>query len=118
MDYQKIILRRKNFSGRVAALFRTIDLLLVPAQGFASPTLATMATLGEDAALLASLLSFTCPFDMTGSPTITLPCGFTEAGTPIAFQFVGAHLAEELLCRAGYAFQQATDWHKRHPALG
>lgn len=117
MDYQKIILRRKDFSGRVAALFRTIDLLLVPAQGFASPTLATMATLGEDAALLASLLSFTCPFDMTGSPTITLPCGFTEAGTPVAFQFVGAHLAEELLCRAGYAFQQATDWHKRHPAL-
>lgn len=118
MDYQKIVLRRNDFRGRVAALFRTIDLLLVPAQGFASPTLATMATLGEDAALMRSLLGFTCPFDMTGSPTITLPCGFTEAGTPVAFQFVGAHLAEALLCRAGHAFQQVTDWHKRHPALG
>ncbi len=118
MDYQKIILRRNNFSGRVAALFRTIDLLLIPAQGFASPTLAKMATLGEDAALMTSLLSFTCPFDMSGSPTLTLPCGFTEAGTPVGFQFVGAHLAEELLCRAGHAFQTATDWHKRHPALG
>ena len=116
-DYQKIILRRNDFRGRVAALFRTIDLLLVPAQGFASPTLATMATLGEDAALMRSLLGFTCPFDMSGSPTITLPCGFTEAGTPIAFQFVGAQLAEELLCQAGHAFQQATDWHTRHPAL-
>jgi len=118
MDYQKIILRRNDFRGRVAALFRTIDLLLVPAQGFASPTLATMATLGEDAALMRSLLGFTCPFDMSGSPTITLPCGFTETGTPVAFQFVGAHLAEELLCRAGHAFQQATEWHKRHPSLG
>ncbi len=118
MDYQKIILHRNDFRGRVAALFRTVDLLLVPAQGFASPTLAKMATLGEDAALMRSLLGFTCPFDMSGSPTITLPCGFTEAGTPVAFQFVGAHLAEELLCQAGYAFQQATDWHKRHPALG
>ena len=118
MDYQKIILRRHDFSGRVAALFRTIDLLLIPAQGFASPTLAKMATLGEDAALMTSLLSFTCPFDMSGSPTITLPCGFTEAGTPVAFQFVGAHLAEKLLCQAGHAFQEATDWHKRHPALG
>ncbi len=118
VDYQKIILRRKDFSGRVAALFRTIDLLLIPAQGFASPTLAKMATLGEDAALMAFLLSFTCPFDMSGSPTITLPCGFTEAGTPVGFQFVGGHLAEELLLQAGHAFQQATDWHKRHPALG
>jgi len=54
---------------------------------------------------------------MSGSPTITLPCGFTEAGTPVGFQFVGAHLAEGLLCRAGHAFQAATDWHKRHPAL-
>jgi len=55
---------------------------------------------------------------MSGSPTITLPCGFTEAGTPVGFQFVGAHLAEGLLCRAGHAFQTATNWHKRHPALG
>jgi len=117
-DYQKIVLRRIAFSGQVAALFRTVDLLLLPAQGFASPTLAKMATLGEDAALMAALLSFTSPFDMSGSPTLTLPCGFTEAGTPVAFQFVGAHLAEELLCQAGHAFQEATDWHKRHPALG
>lgn len=117
MEYQKIVLRRNDFRGRVAALFRTVDLLLVPAQGFASPTLAKMATLGEDAALMRSLLGFTCPFDMSGSPTITLPCGFTDAGTPVAFQFVGAHLAEALLCQAGHAFQQATDWHKRHPTV-
>ena len=117
LDYQKITLRRKEFAGRLAALFETVDLLLLPAQGFASPTLAKMATLGEDPALLTALLSFTCPFDMSGSPTITLPCGFAEAGTPVAFQFVGPHGGEELLCRAGHAFQQATDWHKRHPAL-
>ena len=117
-DYQKIVLRRIAFSGQVAALFRTVDLLLLPAQGFASPTLAKMATLGEDAALMTALLSFTSPFDMSGSPTLTLPCGFTDADTPVAFQFVGAHLAEERLCQAGHAFQEATDWHKRHPALG
>jgi len=63
------------------------------------------------------LLRFTCPFDMTGSPTITLPCGFTAAGTPVAFQFVGRHLEEEMLVRAGYAYQAATDWHRKHPAL-
>lgn len=117
LDYQKIILRRHDFAGRVRAVFEHVDLLVVPSQGFASPTTQRMATLGEDASLIASLLRFTCPFDMTGSPTITLPCGFTDRGTPVAFQFVARHFEEELLVRAGYAYQAATDWHRRHPAL-
>jgi amidase len=117
MDYQKILLRRHDFSGRLRALFETIDLLLIPAQAFASPTMAEMATLGEDPAKLLSLLRFTCPFDASGSPTITLPCGFTEAGTPVAFQFVAPHFREETLFRAAHAYQGATDWHRRHPAL-
>ena len=117
MDYQKILLRRNDFRGRVRALFETIDLLLIPAQAFASPTTAEMATLGADPEQLAALLRFTCPFDASGSPTITLPGGFTDAGTPVAFQFVAPHFREELLCRAGYAYQGATDWHRRHPVL-
>lgn len=115
--YQKIILRRAAFRGRVAALFQDIDLLLVPTQGLASPTNAQMAHLADDQALLNLLLRFTCPFDMTGSPTITLPCGFTDSGTPIAFQFVARHLEEDLLVRAGHAYQELTDWHRKHPAL-
>ncbi|MGC1408004.1 MAG: amidase [Acetobacteraceae bacterium] len=117
LDYQKIILRRASFRGRVAALFQGIDLLLVPAQSFASPTTTQMAHLGDDTEILNALVRYTMPFDMTGSPTITLPCGFTDGGTPLAFQFVGRHLEEEMLVRAGYAYQAATDWHRRHPAL-
>ena len=117
VDYQKIVLRRKAFSGRVAQLFEDIDLLLIPTTGVASPTLAQMSRLTEDPELISALLRFTCPFDMTGSPTITLPSGFTAAGTPIACQFVARHFEEDLLARAGWAFQQATDWHKRHPPL-
>ncbi|MCB1491573.1 MAG: amidase [Rhodobiaceae bacterium] len=117
MDYQKIILRRNDFRGRVAELFTDIDLLIVPAQAFASPTVKTMETLGEDVDLLQGLLRFTCIFDLSGNPTITLPCAFTEHGTPVAFQFVSAHWDEAKLFRAGHAFQQATDWHTRHPAI-
>ena len=117
MDYQRIVLRRLAFTGCLRALFEEIDLLVVPSQGFASPTVARMATLGEDPELIATLLRPTCPFDMSGSPTITLPCGFTERGTPVGFQFVSRHMEEALLLRAGHAFQQATDWHRQHPAL-
>ena len=115
IDYQKIILRRANFGGRVAALFQDVDLLLVPAQSMASPTMAQFAHMTENPEALTALLRYTLPFNMTGSPTITLPCGFAEAGTPSAFQFVGRHLDEELLVRAGHAYQVETDWHRRHP---
>ena len=117
MDYQKMLLRRHAFRGRVAALFERIDLLAIPAQYKASPTVRQMATLGEDADALQSLLRFTAPFDLAGNPTITLPSGFTAAGTPVAFQLVGRPFGEDLLVRAGHAFQGATDWHRRHPAL-
>lgn len=117
IDYQKIVLHRIAFSGRVRALFQDIDLLVVPTSGIASPTVAQMATLGEDPELISALLRFASPFNMTGSPTITLPAGFTAENTPIAFQLVSRHFEEDLLVRAGWAFQQATDWHRQHPKL-
>jgi amidase len=117
IDYQKIVLHRLAFTGQVRAMFEGIDLLLMPSQGVASPTLERMKTFGEDAEMMSAMLRYTCPMDMSGSPTITLPGGFTDAGTPVAFQFVSRHFEEELLVRAGWAFQQATDWHQKHPAL-
>jgi len=115
-DYQKILLRRAAFKGAVAQMFGSIDLLLVPAQSFAAPTLADMATLGNSSDI-ARLLRFTCPFDSSGNPTITMPGGFTASGLPIGLQLVGPHLSEALLVRAGAAFQSATDWNRRHPVL-
>lgn len=117
IDYQKIMLRRLDFTGRVKAMFEGIDLLLVPATGIASPTVDRMSQMGTDAELISAVLRYTCPFDMTGSPTITLPGGFTAGGMPVAFQFVARHFEESLLVRAGWAFQQTTDWHRKHPSL-
>jgi amidase len=117
IDYQKILLRRLDLRGRVAALFSEIDLLLIPVHPFAPLTLATIRTLGEQPDLIAKLQRYTCPFDMTGHPTITLPGGFSETGLPIAFQLVAAHLGEATLVRAGAAFQDTTSWHRHRPAL-
>jgi Asp-tRNA(Asn)/Glu-tRNA(Gln) amidotransferase A subunit family amidase len=116
VDYQKILLRRLDLRGRIAALFRTIDLLLIPVHPLAPPTLAMIQTLGEQPELIKKLQRFVCPFDMSGHPTITLPGGFTAEGLPIAFQLVAAGLGEATLVRAGAAFQSVTSWHRRHPA--
>ena len=117
LDLQKIWLRRRAFSGRVAALFESIDVLLIPAQSMASPTKAQMDTLGVDPEGFARLVKFAAPFNMTGGPTLTLPGGFTPPGMPVAIQLAAAHLNETLLVRAGRAFQRETDWHRKHPAL-
>jgi amidase len=115
MDYQKMLLQRLSFRGRVAALFEEVDLLLAPTQPLASPTNARMLDLGTDADFNANMLRFTAPFNMSGHPTITLPGGATLEGLPIGFQFIAGAFRESVLFRAGYAFQQATEWHKRHP---
>ena len=117
LDYQRIMLRRLELRGRVASLFETIDLLLTPVHPFPPLTLAMIRTLGEQPELIAGLQQYTCAFDMTGHPTITLPGGFSTAGLPIAFQLVAANLAEATLVRAGAAFQRTTSWHQRHPSL-
>jgi amidase len=115
-DYQKILLRRLELRGRIASLFETIDLLLIPVHPFPPLTLAMIRTLGDQPALIARLQEYTCPFNMTGHPTITLPGGFSATGLPIAFQLVAADMDEATLVRAGAAFQRVTSWHRRHPS--
>ncbi len=60
--------------------------------------------------------SYTVPFNVTGSPSITFPVGPHE-GLPLAAQLVGRHFEEEAPVRAGGAYQSATDWHLRRPPL-
>jgi amidase len=117
VDYQKILLRRLDLRGRVATLFGTIDLLLIPVHPFPPLSLATIRTLGEQPDLIAKLQRYTCPFNMTGHPTLTLPGGFSGTGLPVAFQLVAADLCEATLVRAGAAFQSVTSWHRRHPCV-
>lgn len=108
---------RLSFSGALAAMFLDVDLLLVPTQTRADFTVAQEAELFATSEALAGFLRYATPFDMSGSPTITLPGGFTARGMPLSLQLVGRHLDEALLVQAGHAYQQATDWHRRHLAL-
>jgi Asp-tRNA(Asn)/Glu-tRNA(Gln) amidotransferase A subunit family amidase len=59
----------------------------------------------------------TQPFNFSGSPTLSVPCGFSADGLPLSVQFVGRRLSESVLCRIGHAYEQATPWHLHHPAV-
>jgi len=108
---------RLVFQGQLRKLFQQIDLILVPVHPFGNPSAAALDEIFNTPNGIDDVLRFTAPFDMSGSPTITIPGGFDERGMPIGFQLVGRHLDEALLIRAAHAFQGATDFHRRHPKL-
>jgi amidase len=115
-DYQKILLRRAEFRGRVDAALAGVDLLLTPVQPQAPLTLDAVGVMGARPDFVGRLARFTYPFDATGHPTLTLPGGADADGMPVGIQLVGQRLGEPTLLKAGAAFQRVTDWHRRRPA--
>jgi aspartyl-tRNA(Asn)/glutamyl-tRNA(Gln) amidotransferase subunit A len=67
---------------------------------------------------LVSVPSITMPFSVGGLPALAIPCGFSRAeGLPLSLQIAAAPFAEPTVLRIAHAYQQVTDWHRRHPDL-
>ncbi|MBV9018693.1 MAG: amidase [Alphaproteobacteria bacterium] len=67
---------------------------------------------------LVSAPSITMPFSIGGLPAIAIPCGFSKAeGLPLSLQIAAAPFQEAVVLRIAHAYQQATNWHKKHPQL-
>jgi amidase len=113
IDYQKVILRRDDFRGRLNAMFSEIDLLAIPVLSFPVPSLEQMANIDDE--MIAGIHRFTCPFNLSGNPGLVLPCGFNESGLPIVFQLVARHFEEDKLLAAGAGYQSKTQWHRQKP---
>ncbi len=60
---------------------------------------------------------FTNSLNLAGLPGLSMPCGFDSKGLPIGLQIIGKPLDEATILRVAYAYEQATDWHKRKPNL-
>ena len=64
---------------------------------------------------LGTLIPYTCPFNLTGQPAVSVPCGFTSEGMPVGLQVVGVPFGESQIVRVAAAYEQATGWHDCHP---
>ena len=98
--------------------FAHCDVLLTPTVPFEAPLLEDI-DVGDspDMPRLVMLASrSTRPVSYLGLPALSVPCGFSDAGLPLAFQLIGRPFAEAQLCRIGDAYQGVTDWHRRTPA--
>ena len=106
---------RNHWRGTLARLFERIDMFIAPPYPDLTPTVDGFMTVMDSPDGLHRLTRYTAPHDMSGSPTLSLPCGFSSAGRPLGIQLVGRDFGEDNLLRAGHAYQQETDWHHRHP---
>jgi aspartyl-tRNA(Asn)/glutamyl-tRNA(Gln) amidotransferase subunit A len=93
--------------------FNKYDILLTPTTPVAAPRRGIADAAGQP----RQLTRFTSPFNLTGLPAISIPCGFTLDGLPIGLQIITKSWGEVELLRAAFAYQEATDWHKQIPQL-
>jgi amidase len=109
---------RTRVRSRMVGILRDVEMLLCP----------TMATPPMDLRdfpprrvlppeAVPSILTFTAPFNFSGNPAISVPCGFTVDGLPLSLQLVGRHGEEATIIRAAHAFERATEWHARAPEV-
>lgn len=104
---------------RQAELVRALDVFFEDIDFFVTPTTRISApAIGGNAVSLAEhLTAFTAPFDLTGVPALSLPCGFTREGLPIGLQVVGRAWNEARVLQVAHQYQCVTDWHTRLPIL-
>jgi aspartyl-tRNA(Asn)/glutamyl-tRNA(Gln) amidotransferase subunit A len=119
-DYlQALRLRARLARAFMTEVFAQVDILLAPVIPEPAPPL-THATEGPVHELVARQGRFsrlTRPFNGLGLPALSVPCGFSSAGLPLAFQLVGRPFDEATVLKVGDAYQKATDWHTRRPPL-
>jgi len=119
-DYlQALRLRARLTREFVHAVFADADVLVAPVIPEPAPPV-THATEGPVEELVARQGRFsrlTRSFNGLGLPALSVPCGFSSAGLPLALQIVGRPFAEATVLRVGHAYEQATDWHRRRPPL-
>jgi aspartyl-tRNA(Asn)/glutamyl-tRNA(Gln) amidotransferase subunit A len=118
-DYAAAVIERDTLWDRVQYFFTRYDLLLTPtmpttafAAGVAPPTVvAGRPTIGF------GYTPFTFPFNLTGQPAITVPCGLAADGLPVGLQIVGRRFADAAVLRAAAAFEAARPWADRMPSF-
>ena len=97
-------------------VFSQIDLIATPTTPITARRIEE-ASSDDGLQVTFSLIRFTNPFNFLGVPAISVPCGFTSGGLPIGLQLASRWWDEATVLRAAFAYEQATDWHKRRPPI-
>ena len=102
------------------SVFEQVDVVVTPTTPVVAPLLSDLLPLGEPDLRdfeTKYLLRNTSPFSVLYWPSVSVPCGVTREGLPVGMQISGKPGADATVLRLAYAYEQATEWHKRVPSL-
>ncbi len=119
VDYVQAQRVRRLVREDFRAAFERADVIATPTAPVpAFPIGDAAVTLGEQVTDARAVSTrFTSPFNLTGLPAISVPCGFASDGLPIGLQLVGAPFDEAGVLRAAHRYERLTGWHTRRPAV-
>jgi len=102
------------------AVFSQVDVLIAPTIPEPAPEIAAVTTGAVDDIIkkMGRFSRLTRPFNGLGLPALSLPCGFSTQGLPLALAIVGRPFDEATVLRAGQAYEQAAGWVSRRPVIG
>lgn len=116
-DYLKAQQMRERVREDFRQAFARVDAILAPATPIAGSRIGQKSTMvaGESQSVRGALVHMNRPANFTGFPVISVPCGFTQNGLPIGMALHGPQWGEANLLQIAFAYEQATEWHLRHP---
>jgi aspartyl-tRNA(Asn)/glutamyl-tRNA(Gln) amidotransferase subunit A len=118
--YVNSIRRRSAIKAAMQSCFETngLDVLVAPtlptAAVFHDQETVDLPTFGTQA-VIAAWVRHNCPFNLTGQPVLSVPCGFTGEGLPVGLQIAARPLGESTMFRMAHAYEESVPWRDRHP---
>jgi aspartyl-tRNA(Asn)/glutamyl-tRNA(Gln) amidotransferase subunit A len=107
-DYLAAKDEQRRLTVEMTRMFNGVDALVMPTLSFAAMSREEDPTLGAGStAKTAGFIRMTSPFNLTGHPAVTIPCGFTSNRLPIGLQLAGPYAAERELIRFAHAYERA-----------
>ena len=110
-DHVEAMRQRRELAVEFARAFVGVDVVVSANSTGPAPRIDALSTYST-----FERASYTGPYNLTGSPALSLPIGF-EDGLPLAFQIVGKAFDEAGVMRVGHAFEQATEFHRQRPPI-
>lgn len=118
-DYVKSQRARTLLKQHFNEAFKHADVIVSPTLPAFPPTVGDTWVQSGDLRenIIDAFLRFNIPYDLTGFPAISVPCGFSATGLPIGFQIAGKAFDEVTVLKAAHAYEQSTKWHLSRPPL-
>jgi len=119
-DYITALRVRQKMKDAWRAMFTEVDAVIAPSVA-APATRRDQKTIdwggGNEEPVTPAFVRLSAPANVTGLPSVAVPCGFSSAALPLSFQVIGRPFGEARILRIAQAYQSATDWHGRAPSL-